>query len=95
MNNPSLAKSICTRHVPRRSNGEWRTDVLKAVIWDEQIQFCRFVLGDGPTVMIPTGELRRVLAGQPDKPENKIYGPFTIDPATNTIDGQEIDMQTP
>jgi hypothetical protein len=95
MNNENLPKSICTRHVPRRSTGEWRTDVLKTVLWDEQIQYCRFVLGDGPTVMIPIEELRRVLAGQPEKPGNKIYGPFTIDPANNTINGQEIEMQTP
>ena len=95
MNNPTLTKSICTRHVPRRSTGEWRTDILKTVLWDEQLKFCRFVLGDGPTVLVPVEELRRVLAGEQDKPENKIYGPFTIDPATNTINGNEIDMQTP
>ena len=91
--NQSLAKRVCTRHVPRRDNGEWRTDMLRTVLWDEQLKFCRFVLGDGPTVLVPADELRRV-AG-PEKPESKVCGPFTIDPAMNTINGQEIEMQTP
>ncbi len=92
MKSTSLTRRICTRRVPKLDSGTWCTDIPRTLLWDEQLKFCRFVLGDGPTVLVPVEELRRVV-GQADNPEIKVCGPFTIDPAAYTINGQQIPMQ--
>ena len=86
------AKKVCTRHVPRRSTGEWKTDVLKATLQDPEVGFYRFVLGSGPTITIPAEEMRRVLDGCPETGD-KVVGPFVIDPVAGTINGREFEDQ--
>lgn len=84
--------NVCTRTVPRRETGEWKTDILKSSLSDPNIKFYRFVLGDGPTLFVKIEELQRVLPGGPARSE-KLWGPFAIDPFRGLINGQEVDIQ--
>jgi len=80
--------------VPWGQNGEWRTDVFKTVLADSRLHQCQFLLKDGPTVLIPAAELRRVLVGGRDHYAGGIWGPFNINPARRTVDGNKVEMET-
>lgn len=73
--------------MPWKQKGEWRTDIFKTVLLDPRLRQCRFVLKDGPTILISAAELRRVLEGGREHYNGKIWGPFNINPMRNTVDG--------
>jgi hypothetical protein len=56
-----IIDGVWTRRVPWGQKGEWRTDIFKSVLSDARLKECHFILKDGPTVLIPAGELRRIL----------------------------------
>ena len=89
-----IIEGVWTRRVPWEQKGEWRTDIFKTVLSDPRLKECRFILKDGPTVLIPAGELRRILENGPEHYGGSIWGPFNIDPARNTVDGQKVQMRT-
>lgn len=86
---------VWNRRIPRRwiTDGCGRTDIFKTVLAASRLQQCRFEFEDGPTVVIPAEELRRVLVGGRDHYGRKIWGPFTIDPRQQTVEGEKVQMQ--
>ena len=69
--------------------------MFKTVLADSRLHQARFVLADGPTVLIPVEDLRRVLVGGRDHYYGqKIWGPFNINPKRGTIDGHKVQMDT-
>lgn len=94
MSRARIHNGVWTRNVPWASNGEWRTDIFKSVLSDSALQQCRFVLEGGPTVLIPADELRRAIVGGADHYEQKIWGPFNINPTAKTVNGQPVQMET-
>jgi hypothetical protein len=67
--------------------------MFKSVLADERLLQARFVLADGPTILIPVAELRRVLPlGRDHYFSHEIWGPFNIDPNRGTIDGHKIEI---
>lgn len=83
-----------TRNVPWGREGSWRTDIFKTVLDDRRLVEAEFRLKNGPTVIIPAKELRRVLVGGRDHYKGgQIWGPFNIDPVHRTVDGQPVQME--
>jgi hypothetical protein len=82
------------RGVPRswKQRGGWRTDIHKTVLADPTLSHCCFSLEGGPIVVIPVVEVRRVIEGGRERYGGKIWGPFNIDHAAQTIDGQTVTM---
>lgn len=81
------------RKVTWERNGLWRTDIFKTTLADPRLHEAEFFLQDGRRVIIPAEELRRVLVGRSDHYKNgQIWGPFNIDPAHHTLDGQLVQM---
>jgi hypothetical protein len=73
--------------------GEWRADIFKSVLSDPRLRTAKFVLDSGAIAYIPATELRRVLeGGAAHYLDNKIWGPFNINPTTRTVDGQGVEM---
>jgi len=89
------SQGVWVRKIPKRwiRNGEGRTDIFKSVLSDIRLHQCRFVFENGPTVTIPAEELRRIVEGRREHYSGKIWGPFTIDPRGQTLDGLKIKMQ--
>lgn len=89
------SQGVWTRRVPRNwiRDGQGRTDIHKTVLSDPCIRSCRFFFEDGPTVVIPAEELRRVVEGGCERYSDNIWGPFNIDPGRHTVDGHKVLMQ--
>jgi hypothetical protein len=83
------------RRIPKKwiRNGEGRTDIFKSVLSDARLRRCRFVFEGGPTVTITAAELRRAVEDGCEHYDDKIWGPFNIDPRGETLDGHKIEMQ--
>ena len=89
-----ITNGVWTRNVPWEKDEEWRTDIFKTTLADPRLRTCRFVLRDGPTVLIPAEDLRAVLEGGADHYTGKIWGPFNINPRERTVDGHPVQMET-
>jgi len=93
MSRARIIGGIWTRNVPWHKDGVWRTDMFKSVLADERLRQARFVLADGPTVLVSVTDLQRVLVGGRDHYYGqKIWGPFNIDPKRGTIDGHKVEI---
>jgi hypothetical protein len=93
MSHARISNGVWTRNVPWKQNGEWRTDISKKTLSDYRLRFTKFVLNEGPTVVISAEALRRVVVGGRDHYANKIWGPFNINPASHTVNGVELPME--
>jgi hypothetical protein len=80
------------RNVPWGKQGIWRSDIFKTVLADKGLKEAVFLCHDGPVVTILADELRHVLVGGASHYEDKIWGPFNIDPSNKTIDGKPVAM---
>ena len=87
-----ITNGVWTRNVPWERNGEWRTDIFKKTLSDDRLRFAKFVLKCGSTIVIPADDLRRVLTSGRDHCEDKIWGPFNINPNAGTLDGTKVYM---
>ena len=92
MSNARIEDGVWVRRVTWSSNGVWRTDMFKSVLADERLQFAEFRLKGGPVVRIPKDELQRVLVGGPDHYDDKIWGPFNINPKACTVADVRVQM---
>jgi len=74
-------------------SGVWRTDMFKTVLNDERLKEAAFICKEGPTVIVPVEDLRRVLPlGKDHYFESQIWGPFNIDTKRKEIDGHPVSM---
>lgn len=82
------------RRVPWKMSGPvWRTDMFKTVLADERLKEAEFICKEGPTIIVPAEDLRRVLPlGRDHYYDSQIWGPFSIDPKQKTIDGHPVSM---
>ena len=88
-----IESGVWTRNVPwKQQNGEWRADIFKSVLADPRLRECHFILKDGPTLIVPADELRRVLVGGPDHYAGKIWGPFNLNPRQKNVAGVAVQM---
>ena len=85
-------QGVWVRNIPKRwiQNGAGRTDIFKSVLSDARLRQCRFVFEGGPIVTISSEEMRRIVEGGHAHYSDKIWGPFTIDPQRQTLDGLKI-----
>jgi hypothetical protein len=74
-------------------NGMWRTDIFKTTLADPRLIEAEFALPNGRSIVIPAAELRRILIGGKDHYHGKIWGPFNIEPAAKTVEGQSCSMK--
>jgi hypothetical protein len=77
-------------------DGDWRTDIFKSTLSDQRLRFAKFILKDGPTVIIPAEELRRILEGGSDRISPSgcdIWGPFNINVDRRTVNGHVVRME--
>jgi hypothetical protein len=74
-------------------NGMWRTDIFKSTLADPRLVEAEFVLPNGRRIVIPAAGLRRILIGGRDHYNGKIWGPFNIEPAAKTVEGQSCSMK--
>ena len=96
MSRAKIVRGRWTRNIKRswEKDGIWRTDMFKSVLADPRLETAEFICEDGPRIIIAAEELRRVLPLGPDHYcGGKIWGPFSIDPRSSTIDGNRVGMQ--
>jgi hypothetical protein len=95
MSRAKIVAGIWEKNIKRtwKFNGEWRTDIFKSVLSDPRFRECRFVLENGPTVIVSAEELRRVVEGGSEHYDGKIWGPFSINPTCGTIAGRKVQME--
>ena len=74
------------------SGGVWRTDMFKSVLADDRLKVAVFICKEGPTIVVPAEDLRRVLPLGSDHYGGQIWGPFSIDPDTKSIEGRAVKM---
>ena len=88
------SKGIWIRRVPKRwaRKGIGRTDIPKSVLSNPRLRQCNFDFQDGPFVIIPPSELRRILEGGREHYGGRIWGPFNLNTKTESIDGQKAKM---
>jgi len=88
-------QGVWNRNIPRKwiHKEQGRTDIFKTVLEHPRLRLCRFFFADGPTVVIPAGELRRVVEGGSDHYGGKIWGPFYVNPSRQTVNGRRVQMQ--
>lgn len=87
-----IIKGRWKRRVTWHHRGRWRTDMFKSVLKDERSQEAEFICEGGPRIIIPAEDLRAVLPALKDHYDEKIWGPFNIDPIASTIEGQKVRM---
>jgi hypothetical protein len=95
MSKAKIENGVWTRHIPGRwrGSGEVRTDIFKSVLSDPRLRIARFVFSTGMAVLIPADDLRRVVVGGPSHYDDKIWGPFNINPYLETVAGQRVKME--
>jgi hypothetical protein len=97
MSRAKIIGGVWTRNVPDawERRGEWRTDIFKTTLSRPELEFANYVLGStGRSVLIPANELRRIVLGGSDHYDGgKIWGPFMVNPTTESVDGQPAQMQ--
>ena len=91
----NIVKGRWKRNVPWGSSGGiWRTDMFKTVLADERLKEAEFICKNGPNVIIPVEELRRVLPlGKDHYFASQIWGPFNVDTKNKMIDGHPVTMR--
>ena len=66
--------------------------MFKTVLADGRLTEAEFICKDGPTIIVPAADLRRVLPLGHDHYGSQIWGPFNIDPREKTINGHAVGM---
>ena len=67
--------------------------MFKTVLADERLREAEFICKEGPSVVIPVEDLRRVPPlGKDHYFQSQIWGPFDIDTRAKTIDGHPVTM---
>jgi hypothetical protein len=89
----NIRNGVWTRRVPWHQNGKWRTDIFKSVLGDPCLKECRFILGNGPTLIISATELRKAVVGGADHYDQEIWGPFNLDPSAQTVANCKVAMK--
>jgi hypothetical protein len=87
-----ILKGRWSRNVTWEKNAAWRTDMFKSVLDDPRLEEAEFICRDGPRIVVPVEDLRAVLPLLHDHYDSKIWGPFDLDPAASTIDGNPVRM---
>jgi 5-methylcytosine-specific restriction endonuclease McrA len=80
-------------HVTWKNQNGWRTSIHKSVLADPRLRECHYVLEGDSTALIPIEELRRVVIDGPDYDNERIWGPFNIDPVYKTVAGKAVRMR--
>jgi hypothetical protein len=83
------------RQIPaqwKMAGGVWRTDIFKSVLADDRLKEAAFICKDGPVMVVPVDDLRRVLPCGSDHYGAQIWGPFSLDPGAKTIEGYSVAM---
>jgi hypothetical protein len=80
-----------TLRVHRNKKGKWWAIIVEQWITDNRFRRARFVLDNGPTVLVSAHELQRVVATIQVRGEHAI--PLQIDPKSGTISHQKVAME--
>jgi hypothetical protein len=81
---------VWTQSVATHKDGVWRTIIYNDVLNNGQFRKARFVLADGPTIVVPSGALRDVIALTADR--NRDDYVLSINPAERSINGEKVDF---
>lgn len=87
-----IIDGIWVRNVTWVYKGVWRADIFKSVLDDPRLIVAEFHLAGGPTVRITKEELKKVLVGDKEHYNKKIWGPFNIDPQRQKINDNKVVM---
>ena len=82
-----------TQRVTWHKDGVWRIVIFKSSVADVRFRRARFVLADGPTVLVQGDELRRIVEQklQKSRPGAAVC-PLSIDAAASTINKQKVEF---
>ena len=94
MTRAKIENGIWTRIVSWVKGDEYRTDIFKSTLADNRLRFAKFVLKNGPIVLIPVHDLRRAVEGGRDHYNGKIWGPFNINLKNRTVNGIKVEMDS-
>jgi hypothetical protein len=83
-----------TLNIPQHfyRNGRWTAWLDRQSIVHPRFQRARFVLAEGPAVLISAADLRRALADWLADPNAGNLRPFKIDFEHNTVNGVPVEM---
>jgi|PlaIllAssembly_1097288.scaffolds.fasta_scaffold3245153_1 hypothetical protein len=82
-----------TLRVTWHKAGIWRTIIFKPSVTDSRFRRARFVLVDGPTVLVSADDLRRIVEQKLEQLRpGGLACPLSIDPVASTINKQKVDL---
>lgn len=92
--NQRIEDGTWTMNLPqrRRGDGAWIAWLDRESIVHPRFQRARFVLAEGPAVLISGADLRRALADWLADSNGGTLRPFTIDFEHNTVNGVPVEM---
>lgn len=79
-----------TQRVPWHKDGVWRTIIFKPAVADGRFRRARFVLVDGPTILVSGEDLRRIVEQR--LAPGRSACPLSIDPVASTINKQKVEL---
>jgi hypothetical protein len=88
-----LEDGTWTQRVTWHKDGVWRIVIFKSSVTGSRFCRARFVLADGPTVLVSADDLRRIVEQKLQKlrPGGSVC-PLSIDPVASTINKQKVDL---
>ena len=82
-----------TQKVTSHRDGVWRIVIFKSSLTGDRFRRARFVLADGPTVLVPAEDLCRVVEQKLQRlSPGGTACPLSIDPAAGTINKQKVGL---
>jgi hypothetical protein len=87
-----IIEGVWERNVTWSKDNEWRTDIFKSTLANPNLETACFILQDGRRILITAEELKRVLVGGADHFDEKIWGPFNLNPISKTLNGANVAM---
>ena len=90
MNTAEIENGTWTLRVIRHEDGVWKTLLNRLWVIDQRFRRARFVLEDGPTVLISAEDLDAAIDFS--MPPARMRCPLKIDPEARTINGYSVDL---
>ena len=91
MKGHELEDGTWTQRVVTHRGSVWRTIIQESSVSDSRFRRARFVLGGGPTILVPADDLRRIIAHR--NPRHRSLCPLRINPTESTINGEKVEIQ--
>ena len=90
MKKDEIEDGTWTRKLLRYGDAIWKTMIVEENVTHPRFRQARFVLENGPTILVASSELKRVVAGT--KRRGETFVPLRIDLAARTINGQKVEF---